>query len=157
MAGAGIFVMSFAKQFAADNNLTEIEACADGLKSEEAALKDVIADFKKGDIGSIIDGAKKLVTVLSSAKSDLQKCESLDGDIQKIGAWGSNVIKNPKSIIQNILANGSDIIKEVPASASDFNSGNYEQAGVDVEKVVIDMFGKVGQTLDDSDIDAIYF
>merc|ERR1719326_1534898 len=135
MAGAGIFVMSFAKQFAADNNLTEIEACADGLKSEEAALKDVIVDFKKGDIGSIIDGAKKLVTVLSSAKSDLQKCESLDGDIQKI------------------LANGSDIIKEVPASASDFNSGNYEQAGVDVEKVVIDMFGKVGQTLDDSDID----
>merc|ERR1711998_796630 len=55
-------------------------------------------------------------TVLSSAKSDLNKCESLDGDIQKIGAWGSNVIKNPKSIIQNILANGSDIIKEVPAS-----------------------------------------
>lgn len=157
MAGAGIFVMSFAKQFAADNQLTEIEACADGLKSEEAALQAVIADFKKGDIGDIIAGAKALISVLGNAKSDLKKCESLDGDIQKIGAWGSNVIKNPKSIIQNILANGGDIIKEVPASVSDFNSQNYDQAGKDVEKVVIDMFGKVSSKYDDSEIDAVYF
>ena len=152
MAGAGLFAIGFANAFAATNGLTEVQACMTGLKSEESALKDIIADFKAGSIDKLIDGAKKLIAVLNNAPTDLKNCENISGDITKITAWGEKIFSSPAAIVENVIKNSGDIMKEVPLTMSDFNSGAYEQSGADADKIVTDIFGTVNSSFE-SDLD----
>ena len=156
MAGAGLFAIGFANAFAASNGLTEVQACMTGLKSEEAALKEIVDDFKAGSIDKLIDGAKKLIEILNNAPADLKNCENVSGDITKITAWGEKIFSSPGSIIENVFKNSGDIMKTIPQSVSEFDSGAYEQSGADADKVVTDIFGTVNSKFE-SDLDLALF
>ena len=151
IAGAGLFAIGFVNAFAATNNLTEVQTCMTGLKSEEGELKEIVADFKAGSISDIIDGAKKLVDLLKNAPTDLKQCENISDDITKITTWGKNIFSNPTQILSNVIQNVGDIISEAKATESDFAAGSYEQSGADMDKIVTDVFGTVDTKWENND------
>ena len=133
------FVEGIVGGFAQRGNLSEITTCLSAIDTDEAEIEEIIKDFEQPSIQSIIDGAKKLVQVITD--KNIQECGQLNDDIAKIETWGSQIFTNPAAILERVIKNAGDILTEVPKVESDYTAGNFKQSGDDIAQIVVDVFG----------------
>merc|ERR1719230_514792 len=140
---AAKFAEGFINEFSDKNGLHALKDCVQSFHSVEGELQEVVDDFKTLSPAKIYDGVKTLIHLVTDLPGDLKVCETVQGDIKTITTWGEGVISHPTQIMQNVIENISDIMKEIPKAESDMSAGNYTVAGGDTADVVIDVFGKV--------------
>ena len=125
--------------FASRSNLSELTTCLGAIDADQADVEEIIADFETPSLSSIIDGAKKLVALVTDQK--IQECANMGDDFKRIEAWGTAIFTNPAQIASNVEKNVMDILTEVPKISKDYDAGSFKSAGDDIAQVVVDVFG----------------
>ena len=138
-----VFGWGFAKEFAVENNLSEVVACVNDAGSLETEVDEIIADIKKMEPVSIFDAAKKIVSLLKELPSELQTCKDMKTDFDKIDHWLLNVISHPQAVVSHVIKNIGDITKSIPKMIDDLNLDDAKHAGKDLAHIVVDIFGNV--------------
>merc|ERR1719230_2296275 len=126
---AAKFAKGFVDEFSTLNGLHALKDCVASFDTVEDQLQEILDDFKSLNPVKMIDGAKDLVSLLTDLPGDLKACETIQGDVTKITAWGKNVVSHPSQVVTNVMANIGDIMKEVPKAVHEETAGNYTMAG----------------------------
>ena len=146
LESAAQFAEGFINEFSDKNGLHALKDCVSSFHSVEGELKTIVDDFKTLNPVKMFDGAKLLMSLLTDLPGDLKACETIQGDVTKITAWGQNVINHPTAIMANVMTNMGDIMSEIPKVNTELSNGNYTLAGDDTAVVVVDVFGTVNTT-----------
>lgn len=129
-------------------DLPEIQACLQHAPEVASEISDAIQDFTKGDVADIIAGIGEIGKVIESLPDEFKDCQSMQGDISRIEAWGE-VFKNPVELLalltKNVLANYMNIMQDVTKISTDFSAQNFKSAGEDVADILKQTIGPVPQ------------
>ena len=86
--------------------LDNIEHCITGVSPIISDVKIAIADFKKKNAAAVLDGLKHLGTAVTEMKSEIQYCEGVKGDWEKLVKMVS-IFNSPASFVYHV---GKDLI-----------------------------------------------
>jgi len=129
------FVAGFVFGMTGDNNLTEIEACYQGGEVMATEIEQGIADIKHGGTDYDIQAALEFALAATQIPVALNTCKNMDEDLAAIEAWAS-IFKDPVKLAKHLslhyALHKDAIMTDVHALESDWDAGNYFDAGKDL-------------------------
>merc|ERR1712100_251881 len=112
----------------------------------EKVITDAVSDIEKGDVTDIIKGVTELGQLISLLPADLQDCQGMQADIQRIENWAS-IFKDPSklasTVATNVIKNFGEITSDVTKIGTDFGGQKYEAAGEDIADMLVATLGPV--------------
>ena len=144
VTGVEELVAGIVEGFVQKNDLAEIKKCLTDADTLEPEVEAIVKDFSSLNVANIIDGVKKIVTLVQQLPDDLKDCEGIQGDISKISNWATHidVTKIPGNVIENL----SPIVKDVQTITTDFQADNYMDAGEQIADIAIKTLGPVSNS-----------
>lgn len=123
------FAAGFVYKFVGENNLSKIETCYQGGKTDGAILENAIKDFMNGDSQ---DGIAEIKNFAAALPGLLSTCEEMTSDLAAIEAW-AQIFKNKTELIAKIskamLLHHRAMTKDINTIKSDWAAKQYYQAG----------------------------
>ena len=132
------------------NDLPELQACMTDTTEIGNEITIAVDDFEKGDSTSIINGVEEMILVSQQFPTAFADCTTISDDVTAIEnyfAQFSDISQASQIIFMNVLKNFTKIGVDVGSLETDFDSGNYYQAGEDMASVMIDTLGPVQQSM----------
>jgi len=115
--------------------LDNIDHCITGVNPIIQDVEVAISDFKKKDAASVLAGLKELGSAVTLMKSELQYCEGVKGDWEKLVKMVS-IFNSPASFVyhvgKDLILNGRQIYNDVDDSITKYDSKSYEAFGHDI-------------------------
>lgn len=127
-------------------DLKEITACLSHATDLAYQITDAVSDFEKKDIEDIIKGIGKIGEIIQEVPQDFQDCKSMQGDLQRIEAWGKifeDPVKLAQVVGQNVIAHFSNIMTDINKIPTDFTDAKYKDAGEDIADLMVQAIGPV--------------
>jgi len=143
------FIAGFVYGMVQDNQLEEIEACAQGWESMLPEIQAGIADIEKGGVDYDIQAALQFALVILQIPMALDTCRSMTDDITAIETW-AQIFKNPTQLAavvsKNLLLHHNAISADASSLTTDWDAQSYYQAGEDLAQLMIDLIGPIETT-----------
>lgn len=137
------FIGGLLDEFVEDNNLSEIEACAQKVEVDPDAIEKIVQDIENKDWPTAITDLKAFVATLPD---QLKTCESITDDLKAVEAWAkifTNKEELIKTITEHLLLHKKEITDDLNQLKTDFTGGAYFKSGKDAALVLDLAIGKV--------------
>lgn len=124
-----LFVGGLLYGMVADNHLSEISTCVTDGEQIVGDVSNIVAAIEEG---SWFKAAKEVKTTALAFHTALTACEGMGDDIAAIESWAS-VFKSKTDLISTVtkhmLLHRKEIMGDVQTVKTDWNAGEYYQAG----------------------------
>jgi hypothetical protein len=115
--------------------LDNIDHCITGASPIIADVKVAITDFEEKSAAGALAGLKELGKAVTLMKSEIQYCEGVKGDWEKLVKM-VEVFNNPASFVyhvgKDLIVNGRQIYHDVDDSITQYHNKSYESFGQDI-------------------------
>lgn len=137
------------------DDLPEMQKCLKNTEVVATEVKAIISEVSKGDMADIVKGVQDAIKLVQELPTDLSDCKNIQGDVTKITNWGKQFItpSGLTHIVENVMANWSNIQTDIGTINTDIQGSKYEEAGEMTADVVILALGKIQYQDLDKDID----
>jgi len=143
------FLAGFVYGMVQDNQLVEIEGCAQGWEIMLPEIQTGINDIKAGGWNNDTQAALEFALVILQIPQALHACESMQDDIAAIESW-AQIFTNPAqlaaTVSKNMVFHKSAISSDMTALTTDWDAGEYVSAGEDLAQLMIDLIGPIETT-----------
>ena len=152
------FIAGFVYGMTGDNNLTEIEACAQEVPFMASEIETGIADIKSGGWNNDVQAALQFALVALQIPQALNTCENMQDDIQAIESWAS-IFTNPAELAKkastHYALHRKQVKADIGALEGDWNSQLYFKAGADLADLMTLVVGPIEVVTAQNQIEAL--
>ena len=132
---AADFVAGFIYGMTGDNDLTEIEACFQGGELMYDEIDRALYDIEMGGWDYDVQAALEFALVGLQVPQAISTCKNMDEDIAAIESWAT-IFLHPTQLAATVskhwLFHKNEIKADIAAMESDWATGQYFNAGVDL-------------------------
>ena len=129
-------------------DLPEIQQCLQHAPDVAKQITAAVEDFEKGDLADIIAGIGEIGQIIQDLPADFKDCDAMQGDLKRIEKWGK-IFENPVQLFEmlakNVVANFSQITKDIQTIPTDFTNKQFKSAGEDIADIMVQAIGPVPQ------------
>ena len=128
------------------DDFKEIQKCIKDGETVEKELTDALSYFAKGDVKDVIKGIEEIGELLQGLGTDLDDCEGMQGDFQRIEKWAT-IFQHPSKLVEtlttNLIKNYAKIFGDISKAESDIGQAKWEPAGEDIADILVLTLGAV--------------
>ena len=155
--GAILWVSGLIEELVQDNDFELINQCISNVPGVVDHAKKAIADFETKNITGILDGIKEIGEIFQAIPSDVDACEQIKPDLERIKAW-SAILKDPLklalTVAGNVRKNYVEILADLSEGITDIEQGKDKEAGELAADILVDAIGPIPK-LTKNQVDAI--
>merc|ERR1712070_311757 len=155
ISGVEEFIAGMIEGMIQKDDLPELQKCLKNTDVVATQVENIVNEIAKGDLPDVIKAVEDALALIQALPTDLEECENIQDDVQKIKAWGENFItpSGAEKIIANVMANWSKIQANIGTIVTDMQSQKEMEAGLLAADTVILALGRINYMLKDKDID----